>query len=109
MVGCVLQVYPDGDIKVDVRGNTWTYNSAAVSKVDSDGVPLTPGTSGGFTVHALYTHKRIHTTFNWQMMLPAAFCLPSPSLCSLSLSLLSLSLPRPYPHRECFSAVAPHV
>jgi len=103
MVGCVLQVYPDGDIKVDVRGNTWTYNSAAVSKVDSDGVPLTPGTSGGFTVHAFYTHKRICTTIKWQMMFPAAFCLPS-RLCSLS-----FSLPQPYPHRECFSAAAPHV
>ena len=45
-VGRVLKVYPDGDIKVDVRGSTWTYNPRVVSKVDSDGVPLTPGTSG---------------------------------------------------------------
>lgn len=90
----MLQVYPDGDIKVDVRGNTWTYNSAAVSKVDSDGVPLTPGTSGGFTVYALYTHKCIHTILKWQMMFPAAFCLPSPpAFCLPSPSLCFLSPP----------------
>ena len=46
MVGRVLQIYPDGDVMVDVYGNKWTYNAAVVSKVDSDGVPLTPGTSG---------------------------------------------------------------
>ena len=31
---------------MDVRESTWTFNSRAVRKVDSDGVPLTPSTSG---------------------------------------------------------------
>ena len=39
-------MYGDGDLKIDVRGSMWTFNSQAVRKVDSDGVPLTPGTSG---------------------------------------------------------------
>ena len=41
-----MEIYPDGDLKVDIRGVTWTFNPLAVSKVTSDGVPLTPGTSG---------------------------------------------------------------
>ena len=42
----MTHVYPDGDVKVEVGGGAWTYNQAAISKVDSDGEPLTPGTSG---------------------------------------------------------------
>ena len=45
-VGRILEIYADGDLKVDIRGVTWTFNPSAVSKVTSDGVPLTPGTSG---------------------------------------------------------------
>ena len=45
-VGRVLEIYPDGDVRIDVGGVSWTYNPAVVSRVDGDGVPLTPGTSG---------------------------------------------------------------
>ena len=45
-VGRIVEIYPDGDVKIDVGGVSWTYNPAVVSRVDSDGVPLTPGTSG---------------------------------------------------------------
>ena len=45
-VGRVIEVYGDGDLKVDVRDSVWTFNSKVVRKVDSDGVPLTPSTSG---------------------------------------------------------------
>ena len=45
-VGRVVQVYPDGDLKVDIRGGEWTFNPKNVSRVEGDGVPLTPGTSG---------------------------------------------------------------
>jgi E3 ubiquitin-protein ligase mind-bomb len=45
-VGRILEIYPDGDVKIDVGGVSWTYNPAVVSRVDGDGVPLTPGTSG---------------------------------------------------------------
>ncbi len=45
-VGHVVQVYSDGDLKVDIQGNIWTFNPRNVSRVEGDGVPLTPGTSG---------------------------------------------------------------
>lgn len=45
-VGRVKKVYDDGDIKVETQGTTWTYNPRCVTKVEGDGVPLTPGTSG---------------------------------------------------------------
>lgn len=45
-VGRVVQVYEDGDLKIDIRGVTWTLNPKIVSRVEGDGVPLTPGTSG---------------------------------------------------------------
>ena len=45
-VGRVVEIYPDGDVKIDVGGVSWTYNPAILSRVDGDGVPLTPGTSG---------------------------------------------------------------
>ncbi len=51
-VGRVLEVYSDGDVNVDVRGSKWTFNPACLSKLDSDGVPLTPGTSGEPCGHA---------------------------------------------------------
>ena len=41
-----MEIYPDGDVRIDVGGVSWTYNPAVVSRVDGDGVPLTPGTSG---------------------------------------------------------------
>ena len=43
----MVVVYPDGDVKVDVKGTMWTYNPTVLTKVEGDGVPLTPGTSGG--------------------------------------------------------------
>ena len=45
-VGRVLQVYPDGDLKIDVAGRSWTFNPLCCSKVGQDGVPLTPRTTG---------------------------------------------------------------
>jgi E3 ubiquitin-protein ligase mind-bomb len=44
-VGRVAEVYGDGDLKIDVKGSMWTFNSQAVRKVDGDGMPLTPSTS----------------------------------------------------------------
>lgn len=46
MVGRVAQIYPDGDLKIDIRGSLWTLNPKNVSRVEGDGMPLTPGTSG---------------------------------------------------------------
>ena len=48
-VGRIAEIYPDGDVRIDVGGVSWTYNPAVVSRVDGDGVPLTPGTSGQST------------------------------------------------------------
>ncbi len=45
-VGRVQKVYADSDIKVDTQGSLWTYNPRCLTKVEGDGVPLTPGTSG---------------------------------------------------------------
>lgn len=59
-VGRILVIYPDGDLKVDIRGVTWTFNPLAVSKVTSDGVPLTPGTSENVSMmlrHVFETHQ----------------------------------------------------
>ena len=50
-VGRIAEIYPDGDVRIDVGGVSWTYNPAVVSRVDGDGVPLTPGTSGQSTIH----------------------------------------------------------
>ncbi len=44
-VGRVQKVYPDGDIKVDTQGSLWTYNPRCLTKVEGDGVPLTPSTT----------------------------------------------------------------
>ena len=52
-VGRIVDIYPDGDVKIDVGGVSWTYNPAIVTRVDGDGVPLTPGTSGRSTSHIL--------------------------------------------------------
>lgn len=56
-VGCVLQVYSDNDLKVEVDGVTWTYSPSAVTRVapspvaglDANGCPIASGssTSGG--------------------------------------------------------------
>ena len=56
-VGRIVEIYPDGDVRIDVGGVSWTYNPAAVSRVDGDGVPLTPGTSGK---SASTTHVHVH-------------------------------------------------
>lgn len=57
-VGRIVEIYPDGDVRIDVGGVSWTYNPAAISRVDGDGVPLTPGTSGK---SASTTHVHVRT------------------------------------------------
>jgi len=47
-VGLVVEVYRDGDLKVNVRDKMWTLNPKCVTKMEGDGVPLTPGTSGTY-------------------------------------------------------------
>ena len=42
----MVQVYPDGDLKIEVSGRSWTFNPLCCSKVGQDGVPLTPRTTG---------------------------------------------------------------
>lgn len=49
-VGRVVQVYTDGDLKIDIRDAMWTFNSKNVSRLEGDGVPLTPGTSEGVSL-----------------------------------------------------------
>ena len=45
-IGRVLQIYHDGDLKVEVCSTSWTYNPQAVTKVaSSDG--SVPGNSSG--------------------------------------------------------------
>ena len=44
-VGQVMDVLPNGDVRVEVRGTVWTFNPSVVNRVDIDGAPLTPGTS----------------------------------------------------------------
>lgn len=59
-VGRVVEVYGDGDLKIDVRDSSWTFNSRAVRKVDSDGVPLTPRTSANVSLllrHMIEEHQ----------------------------------------------------
>ena len=43
-VGQVVEVLPNGDVRVEVRGTIWTFNPSVVNRVDVDGAPLTPGT-----------------------------------------------------------------
>lgn len=45
-VGRVMEVYPDGDLKIGIRDMMWTFSPRNVSRLEGDGVPLTPGTSG---------------------------------------------------------------
>jgi E3 ubiquitin-protein ligase mind-bomb len=59
-VGRVIEVYSDGDLKIDIRDSVWTFNSRAVRKVDNDGVPLTPSTSANVSQllrHMLEEHQ----------------------------------------------------
>lgn len=44
-IGRVLQIYYDGDLKVDVCGTSWTYNPTAVCKVASSDGSI-PGSTG---------------------------------------------------------------
>lgn len=46
-IGCVLQIYQDNDLKVDVCGTSWTYNPLAVTKVASADGSLAGSSSGG--------------------------------------------------------------
>ena len=36
MVGKVVKIYADGDLRVEVNGSTWTFNPACVSKTQND-------------------------------------------------------------------------
>ena len=39
---------PDGDLKLKFHGSdrTWTFNPECATRVDADGAPLTPSTTG---------------------------------------------------------------
>lgn len=41
----MLEVTGSGDIIAEVCGTNWTYSPAVLTRVDTDGAPLTPGTS----------------------------------------------------------------
>lgn len=45
-IGRVLQIYHDGDLKVEVCRTSWTYNPQAVIKVASSDGSM-PGSSNG--------------------------------------------------------------
>ena len=51
-VGQIVSVFPDGDIKLKLPGHErhWTFNPESVSKVEPDGAPLTPSTTGKQTI-----------------------------------------------------------
>ncbi|XP_076242852.1 E3 ubiquitin-protein ligase mind bomb 1 isoform X1 [Calliopsis andreniformis] len=58
-IGRVIQIYHDGDLKVEVCSTSWTYNPQAVTKVaSSDG--SVPGNSSGERLSALL--KKIFET-----------------------------------------------
>ena len=42
----MVHIYGDGDLQVEIAGTKWTINPNNVTKLEGDGVPLTPGTSG---------------------------------------------------------------
>ena len=68
-VGRVAEVYGDGDLKIDVKGSMWTFNSQAVRKVDGDGMPLTPSTSGKGLSSPLNIRKAAYTVvLCWRRM-----------------------------------------
>lgn len=46
-IGRVLQIYHDGDLKVEVCSTSWTYNPQAVTKVASNDGSLVENNSGG--------------------------------------------------------------
>ena len=50
-----MRMESNGDLKIEIRDVMWTFNPKNVSRLEGDGVPLTPGTSGesllGHTVH----------------------------------------------------------
>ncbi len=46
-IGCVLQIYQDNDLKVDVCGTSWTYSPLAVTKVASADGSIAACSSGG--------------------------------------------------------------
>ena len=51
-VGRVVDVYSDGDLQVEIAGTKWTFNPKNVTRLEGDGAPLTPDTSGEWRVEA---------------------------------------------------------
>lgn len=45
-IGCILQIYQDNDLKVDVGGTSWTYSPLAVTKVASADGSIAASSSG---------------------------------------------------------------
>ncbi|XP_046857397.1 E3 ubiquitin-protein ligase MIB1-like isoform X2 [Xenia sp. Carnegie-2017] len=45
-IGRIQQVYPDGDLKIDISGTSWSYNPSAVIKVVSSDNSQLLGSSG---------------------------------------------------------------
>lgn len=74
-IGCVLQIYQDNDLKVDVCGTSWTYNPLAVTKVASADGSLAGSSSGGwyyasvlFLNYCIYLsnfYRFFHRTFEY--------------------------------------------
>ena len=44
-VGRVIEVVQSGDIIAEVCGTNWTFSPAVLTRLDTEGAPLTPGTS----------------------------------------------------------------
>lgn len=56
-IGRVLQIYHDGDLKVEVCSTSWTYNPQAVTKVASSDGSVPGNSSGGmFKMCLIYLH-----------------------------------------------------
>lgn len=63
-IGRVLQIYHDGDLKVEVCSTSWTYNPQAVTKVASSDGSVPGNSSGGkFKVLRNWSIKFDHCYF----------------------------------------------
>lgn len=57
-IGRVLQIYHDGDLKVEVCSTSWTYNPQAVTKVASSDGSVPGNSSGGmFKICLFYLYR----------------------------------------------------
>lgn len=55
-IGRVLQIYHDGDLKVEVCSTSWTYNPQAVTKVASSDGSVPGNSSGGAYLISKYIY-----------------------------------------------------